>query len=298
MRQLKKLKLGRILRRNRVNRSFIADDVRSLKLNPESGKIHPKHAPGGKARVDEILAESVKQRSKGMPLQYIIGNQPFGNLDIRCRSKVLIPRPETEMYTDKVANLLLTALNTKCQETEPRWQRHKKFRILDLCTGTGCIALLLHSILKPVNGSCSISPPDLDIEILGVDDSPQAIELARENLVYNISQKLLHPDAVHTVSFQNLDVLDLAKKANDSEDAQELIRKPLNAAAAGVGDGGDRQIFTERFLGHGHRQPSIHQPQRLRARRKDRAKRARLRAEGSTCTRISWSFPIRGDFAS
>ncbi|OAP65703.1 hypothetical protein AYL99_01675 [Fonsecaea erecta] len=188
------------------------------------------------AQVQKILSQNVVKRSKGMPLQYIIGNQPFGNLDILCRRRVLIPRPETEMYTEKVGNLLLPALPSICTSIGLGPRNHRTFRILDLCTGTGCIALLLHSILKPpVSGSDfkSAIPSNIDFKILGIDNNPVAVSLAQKNLAHNITQKLLHPDAANDVSFQNVDVLALAKKGAD-----EILRI-LNAAAASVGEKGE-----------------------------------------------------------
>ena len=186
------------------------------------------------AQVQQLVGENVAKRSAGMPLQYILGNQPFGNLDILCRKHVLIPRLDTEIYTDKMANLLLSTLATTDLETVYPWQKRKKFRILDLCTGSGCIALLLHSILKPIGAKKVELPAGLEIEILGVDSSPNAIDLARQNLEHNIAQKHLRPDALHTISFHELDVLALAKKPYEAQNFDNEVRAVLNAAAARV----------------------------------------------------------------
>ncbi|OQU97280.1 Methyltransferase domain-containing protein [Cladophialophora immunda] len=221
-------------------RSWHDEGVREPGLWPPSSEDLIRSETAEHAQVKKILAQNVGKRSKGMPLQYIIGNQPFGNLDILCQPRVLIPRPETETYTEKVGNLLLSALSSTYPSTGSGPQSRKKFRILDLCTGTGCIALLLHSILKPPghvsgNDSAAISP-NMSIEILGIDNSPDAVSLAQKNLAHNISQKLLHPDAVIDVSFRNVDVLGLAKRAGDGEDTQHQIRKVLNGAAGDVGE--------------------------------------------------------------
>lgn len=56
--------------------------------------------------------------------------------------------------------------------------------MLDLCTGTGCIALLLYSLLRR-------AVPDLHVR--GIDICPQAVQLARENARYNASRGLLGP---------------------------------------------------------------------------------------------------------
>ncbi len=144
------------------------------------------------------------ERSKGKPLQYILGSQPFGDLDVICRPGVLIPRsaalpslyqrvsltvvpfprPETESITIHLASLITEAF---CRQTRLDLIRdigsigyhHKSpLRILDLCTGTGCIPLLLHALLAPTF-------PHL--QIAGVDISPAAIALAKENVAHNIA---------------------------------------------------------------------------------------------------------------
>jgi len=133
-------------------------------------------------------------RGKGKPLQYILGNQPFGDLDIKCRPGVLIPRyyhppspdrdcafqtsdfrssTETEAYTTHLAHILLQHFRTP----SPSAPNPTTLWILDLCTGTGCIALLLHSLLSPQIPSLSL---------LGIDISPRAIALAKYNLHSNI----------------------------------------------------------------------------------------------------------------
>ncbi len=200
------------------------EGTRISKLSEKDGKVSARNNPFRK-----LLAGNVDKRSQGMPLQYILGNQPFGSLDILCRRDVLIPRPDTEIYTEKVAKLLVSFLTDAARSAAHGHQSRKKFRILDLCTGTGCIALLLHSILKPPGTGMPTLPLGMDIEILGVDFNATAVELAKKNLDRNIGRKHLHPDAAHSVSFQRLDVLALAGKIESSEFE---VRRILNAAAA------------------------------------------------------------------
>ncbi|KAJ4424565.1 hypothetical protein N0V82_000695 [Gnomoniopsis sp. IMI 355080] len=85
-------------------------------------------------------------------------------------------RSQPEAYTTHLAHLITT---------------HSLFRplptsltIVDLCTGTGCIALLLHSLLAH-------SVPRLRIH--GIDISPQAVQLSRDNMQSNIDAKRLSP---------------------------------------------------------------------------------------------------------
>ena len=72
-----------------------------------------------------------------------------------------------------------------------------KLRILDLCTGTGCIPVLLHSLL---------APHIANIHILGVEISDKAVALANQNLHWNIGQTHLSQIASEQVQFVRGDV--------------------------------------------------------------------------------------------
>ena len=95
----------------------------------------------------------VARHANGEPLAYITGFQPFCNLDISVTPDVLIPRPETEELVDWAAHFFNPAAPLK---------------ILDLCTGSGCIALALAAQLPH---AC----------VTAVDISPRALQVARHN---------------------------------------------------------------------------------------------------------------------
>ncbi|MBL7962543.1 MAG: peptide chain release factor N(5)-glutamine methyltransferase [Flavobacteriales bacterium] len=101
----------------------------------------------------ELLAlwRPLKALHTGMPLQYVLGSTLFHGLRIQVDPRVLIPRPETEELVERI-------LNARCAYP----------RIVDVCTGSGCIALALKAALP---GS----------EVMGTDVSADALELARAN---------------------------------------------------------------------------------------------------------------------
>ncbi|KAK0205310.1 S-adenosyl-L-methionine-dependent methyltransferase [Desarmillaria ectypa] len=103
------------------------------------------------------LSELVDRRLKDEPLQYILGSQPFGGLDLIVRPPVLIPRPETEDWTIRLSKIVAPSPS-------------RPISILDLCTGSGCIPLLL----------CHLWPRG-SVRACGVDVSVDAVELATEN---------------------------------------------------------------------------------------------------------------------
>jgi release factor glutamine methyltransferase len=100
-------------------------------------------------RYDEVLA----QRATGMPSQYITGHQEFWGLDFVVSPAVLIPRPETEHLVETVLELARAVSHPK---------------LVDVGTGSGCIALALANELK-------------DAEVYGGDLSADALEIARAN---------------------------------------------------------------------------------------------------------------------
>ncbi|KAG1776928.1 S-adenosyl-L-methionine-dependent methyltransferase [Suillus placidus] len=103
------------------------------------------------------LAAMLQRRLSGEPLQYILGTTPFGPLDLLTRPPTLIPRPETEDWTLRLADMLTPT-------------PVRPLTVLDLCTGTGCIPLLL----------CHLWPPG-STRAYGVDISQHAIRLAADN---------------------------------------------------------------------------------------------------------------------
>ncbi|KAK7005737.1 methyltransferase, partial [Favolaschia claudopus] len=108
-----------------------------------------------RAKCPTPIDEMVNRRVAGEPLQYILGEQPFGPLSIKLRPPVLIPRPETEDWTIRLAELI-------------RPTTTRTLSVLDLGTGTGCIPLLL----------CHMLP---NVRAHGIDISSDAVNLAQEN---------------------------------------------------------------------------------------------------------------------
>ncbi|CAG8645898.1 6548_t:CDS:2 [Dentiscutata heterogama] len=136
-----------------------------------------------------ILSKYVSERvEKSKPLQYILGTQPFCDLEIITKPPVLIPRWETEEWTSRLIALLKPLLSINAILTSQK----SSFKIVDICTGSGCIALSLSSAL-PQN-SCYIH---------GVDISNDALSLANLNLSIMSSCKKLH----NHVEFFHFDIM-------------------------------------------------------------------------------------------
>jgi len=105
------------------------------------------------------------QRTSGVPVAYLTGVKGFHGIELKVNEAVLIPRPETELLVD----LALEEMK-RIHADYP----NQTIQILDLGTGSGAIALAIAH-------ECTISKASINLSILGVDQSNDAIELAREN---------------------------------------------------------------------------------------------------------------------
>ena len=115
-------------------------------LNVEAPRLGAKH-------LDKIL----NKRLGGEPIQYALGSWSFRNLDLLVDSRVLIPRPETEIVVDVAHDRL------------NEYQRDEPLRVCDLGTGSGAIGLALAQERD-------------DVEVYLVDNSPDALKVASANL--------------------------------------------------------------------------------------------------------------------
>ncbi|GAA5899969.1 S-adenosylmethionine-dependent methyltransferase [Sporobolomyces salmoneus] len=113
-----------------------------------------------------------------------VGSQPFHPLpvDLLVRPPILVPRPETEHWVLHLSQTILSSVDFTASSTSsdsPTTQR--KFRILDIGTGSGCIALGLSQSLLPSQETPTETRTGLRLETIAIDQSPLAVELAREN---------------------------------------------------------------------------------------------------------------------
>ena len=122
------------------------------------------------AKVRRLL----QRRIKGEPVQYIIGHIEFLGLTVRVGKGVLIPRPETELLVEEVIKTVKSkALSVKSSEkNSSQLTAHSLRTFLDLCTGTGCIAL-------------SLAKEFPDAAVYGTDLSKEALAYAKKNAKKN-----------------------------------------------------------------------------------------------------------------
>ncbi|MDD7157446.1 MAG: peptide chain release factor N(5)-glutamine methyltransferase [Firmicutes bacterium] len=114
------------------------------------------------------ICDAADKRIKGVPLDYILGETEFYGMKIKVTEDVLIPRPETELLCEQAIGYI----------------GEKKLGVLDLCTGSGCIAAVIAS--------------KTDAVVTAVDVDEKALSVARENC------RGLNVECVRADMFENL----------------------------------------------------------------------------------------------
>lgn len=208
----------------------------------------------------ELTAEQIAaieqyaaRRVAGEPLHYIIGSLEFMGLRIAVGPGVLIPRPETELLVEATIRSITSGKwNVRGQKPEERSSEGRKggsaeaerpesesgirnpennssrFSILDLCTGSGCIALALAQAFP-------------DATVWGVDISPQALAYARKNAGDNAIANVMFVEGDLFSPFAGKKFACITAnppyiKASDINHLQVEIRahEPLNALDGGL----------------------------------------------------------------
>lgn len=118
----------------------------------------------------------IEQRAKRIPLQHLTGTQEFMGLAFEVNENVLIPRQDTEILVETVL-----------EELEPN------MRVLDICTGSGCILISLLKMMQDDKGQDMIKG-------IGVDISEKALEVAEKNAhKHNVEAVFMQSDLFEKV---------------------------------------------------------------------------------------------------
>ncbi|MBS7233337.1 peptide chain release factor N(5)-glutamine methyltransferase [Flavobacterium psychroterrae] len=194
---------------------------------------------------DSFLTELKKE----VPIQYLLGKTHFYGLDFEVNENVLIPRPETEELVEWIINE-----NSKIDTS-------KKIKILDIGTGSGCIAI---SLAKNIPNA----------EVYGIDVSKKAIETAKRNAINNktgvtfMLQNILETEALkcnfdiivsNPPYVRNLEKEEIKKNVLDYEphlalfvddnDALIFYRKIADLAQNNLLDNGQLYFEINQYLG-------------------------------------------------
>jgi len=113
----------------------------------------------------------IKRRQTGECTAYILGKKEFYCLEFLVNPSVLVPRPDTETLVDVALKIMVNGAESKAASKQPP-------RVLDLCTGSGAIAIVLKHLIY-------------ELEVWATDISAEALETAKTN-----ASRLLPPNSI------------------------------------------------------------------------------------------------------
>ena len=180
-----------------------------------------------KDKADEIL----EKRLTGMPLWKVIGNADFYGYEIDINEDVLCPRPETENLVEKALTYIKTDM-----------------RVLDLCTGSGCIAIAVAKKSGAKVVASDISPKALDVAKKNIEKHELTgnVELVESDLFEKIDGKfdvvISNPPYIPTKEIETLDKevkdFDPIIALDGGEDGLDVYRKIAKDIDAHLNDKG------------------------------------------------------------
>ena len=125
----------------------------------------------------EELKDKLSRLKNNEPIQYIINKQEFFGYDFYVDENVLIPQPDTEILVEEAINIS-TKMKEMCKTN---------IKILDLCTGSGAIAVSLAKNIK-------------EAYVIASDISKNALEIAKKNsILNNVEIKFIHSDLYENI---------------------------------------------------------------------------------------------------
>lgn len=127
------------------------------------------------------LKKSISLRKTGLPIAYITGHKEFYGIDFMVSPDVLIPKPDTEVLVENSIEII-RCLQDKSDHT---------LNILDMCTGSGCVAISIIKTLKDLH-----SPGESNLKFTLADISNKALDIAREN-----ARRILDSETLSKVTF-------------------------------------------------------------------------------------------------
>jgi len=120
------------------------------------------------AAVRATMRDLVQRRAQAEPVAYLVGHREFFSLDFRVTRDVLIPRPDTETLVMEVIDVIKSSTTASASEAQAR----PALKVLDLCTGSGCVAIA-------VAKHCQTQK--LNVHVTATDISSAALAIAKEN---------------------------------------------------------------------------------------------------------------------
>lgn len=169
---------------------------------------------------EKRILEGIEQLRNYVPIQYITNNQEFMKLNFFVNQNVLIPRSDTEILVEEVINTY----------------KNEHVKILDMCTGSGCIAISLKKYMQ-------------NSEVYGIDISKEALKVAQINAKNNnVDVKFKCSDMFADIQNKDFDVIVSNPPYIKTQVINTLAKEVKNEPIIALDGGEDGLYFYKKII--------------------------------------------------
>lgn len=224
-----------LLKKNNIEDSSIVAKLLAQKLlNLNKAQLVIKYEEEISENLGEQYKIMINKIIEGTPLQYITNEQYFYGIKFYVDENVLIPQPDTEILVEEAINVISS------------FKDKKNIKILDMCTGSGCIGISLAKKIKKAKVTVvDISHSALEIATKNAKENNVNIEIIESDMFKDIKEKydviVSNPPYIETSIIKKLskEVQNEPHLALDGgEDGLEFYRIIANNAYNNLNDGG------------------------------------------------------------
>ena len=217
-----------LIKNNIEDANVIARVLLQFVLNMNRNELVLKNGEEVEKQKEEEYKIVIEKIIKGIPLQYITNNQEFMKLNFFVNENVLIPQPDTEILVEEVLGIV----NKNKEEKE-----EKTNKILDMCSGSGCIGISLANYMKNVKVTMS-------------DISKDAIEVAKKNAkdnnVYD-KVKFIQSDLFENIK-EKFDIIVSNPPYIETKTIKKISKQVQNEPIIALDGGEDGLLFYRKLI--------------------------------------------------